>query len=525
METVRSPYHLPPRARFPMPWPGIGQLVAAVLVLGMATLIAGSAGGQIGPAVIPLILLTSVLVNAAAFGFWTGVLSALGAFCLFSFFFIEPRHSFFTSRPQDLLMLAVMLVCAGLSGLMAGRMREQVEAAEGRADVLEVLSAATFDLSSATDEATVLARAAAHVARLTLGPAVILRAVPERTGRTRSGPEGTAVVVAVPAAFRPGAMELQAADQALTRGTTEFASSDDRNGSGLTFLPFGPGPGRGAALTIGHRPLAAARRDTPDREQAVRDILHQAGTALERLALARKAEAERIAGERQMLRSTLLASLSHDLRTPIATILGSLSTLREFRRNLSADAQLDLVAAAEEEAERLKTYVERLLQITRLMNGGTVTLHRVAPADCARAAVARARRAFPGRTLSADIADLPLVEADASLIEQAVFGLTENALRYTPGAVSIAAGLRPDAVEITVSDEGPGLSAEIRAWLATPDLLRPGEGSGLGLPIAKGIARTLGGRIEAAAGRAAISLVLPLPAGTDPSAPKTKTAS
>ena len=156
METVRSPYHLPPRARFPMPWPGIGQLVAAVLVLGMATLIAGSAGGQIGPAVIPLILLTSVLVNAAAFGFWTGVLSALGAFCLFSFFFIEPRHSFFTSRPQDLLMLAVMLVCAGLSGLMAGRMREQVEAAEGRADVLEVLSAATFDLSSATDEATVL---------------------------------------------------------------------------------------------------------------------------------------------------------------------------------------------------------------------------------------------------------------------------------------------------------------------------------------------------------------------------------
>lgn len=487
-----------PLAWFAMPWPGVVRLILAGLILCIAGLASSATADSLGREAIALILLTAVMVDAAAFGLLAGLLAAAGAFCLFNFFFIEPRHSLFAARPQDFVLLSVMLISASVIGLLAGRLREQVEAARLRADMLEILSATTLDLSEASEETAVLGHMARHVARLCGGPALILKAEGE----------GAVIVARSATTVMPGAMDLQAAAQALARHTTELAASrDDPNASQLTFQPFGDWHGNG--FVLGFQPVVGLRRDGAEREQALADILRQGEAALHRIALARAAEAEHTAAERQALRSTLLASLSHDLRTPIATILGSLSTLRELRQSLSPDAEQDLLDAAEQEAERLRTYVERLLQITRLMNGGKIGLHPIAPSDCVRSAVLRARRAFPDRIITTEIGDLPVIEGDASLLEQAVFGLTENALKYTSGRITVSAQSDGAEVLCTVTDEGAGLSPQIRQWLAGPELLRPSEDGGLGLPIAKGIARALGGRLVAEENRSAITLHLP----------------
>lgn len=489
----------------PMPGPGPRRVLLALPVLIAVTAVVVPARGWMSEIVALLLLLMAVLVNAAALGFWPGLFSALAALGVFNLFFVEPHFSLMATQPRDVVVLAAFLAAAGLTGLLAGRLREQVDTARDRATVLEILSVASGALASATDEAEVIGTAMSHVAALSRGPVTAL---------TRQG-EG---LRPLPSSAPPHPADLHAAGQALARGRVELATAEGWAGSHLTFHPL---PAGGAARhAIGHRPLAVSRRDPGYREQAIASVLHQAQAALERLALAQRAGEERRASDRQALRAALLSSLSHDLRTPLATILGSVTTLRELRDGLSPEARADLLAAIEEEAQRLARYVEKLLQMTRLVAGPAAELHPVDAADCARAAVARARRAFPGTPIRLDLPDLPLVMAEAGLVEQVVFSLIENAVRYAPGEVAVSGRAAPDGITLQVGDTGPGLPEAVARWLVSDALTPSAEAAGLGLPICKGIARLLGGRLEArrAAGGGALALWLPVagtPGGTE----------
>lgn len=490
-----GPFPLAKRRLMSAPRPP--QILLAAGMLLMAVLLIRATPLRSTESVALLLLLMAVLVNAAAFGFWTGILSALGAFGLFNYLFVEPKFSLLAARPQDVLMLAAFLAAAALTGFLAGRLREQLDAARGRARVLEVLVESSGAFATAADPDAILAVALRQIARLASPPVVAIAR------------EGLRPIAGLPAGTDPTAEDLQAAAQAFDRGRTEFASDGGWSGSRMTFHPLPAG--RQARFVIGHAPVPQAARDATEREQAVLAILHQAAAALERTALAAQAEAERIARDRQTLKAALLSSLSHDLRTPLATILGAATTLRELEANLPAEAKTDLLAAVEEEARRLAMYVEKLLQMTRLMAGIAADLSPVDPGDCTMAAVTRARRAFPAARVETRLPDLPLVRAEAALLEQAIFNLIENALRYAPGPVTVSGASDGDDVSIHVEDRGPGLPRGVTDWLVTPELMPGTAGTGLGLPICKGIAQTLGGTLSAAPTSGGAALVLTLP--------------
>lgn len=482
--------------RHPTPRPNLRQILLATCVLFAVIMVVQIGPDWIDDTVALLMLLTAVLANAAALGFWTGLFSALSAFGLYNFFFVEPHFTLLAAKPQDLATLLVFLAAAALAGLLAGRLREQRDAARGRAEALEILSESSGAFVVAQDAGEVVSIVLRQIARLAPAPVVLVDK--ESPDHPASLPEGVEI----------SAEDLQAAHQALLHGRVEYAAAD--HSSRFTFHPFPQG--EAARFAVGSVLATGFAQDSSYREQAVATILHQASDALERLELARRAEAERIARDRQTHKSALLASLSHDLRTPLATILGSITTLREFEASLSQDARADLLIAVEEEAQRLSGYVEKLLQMTRFTMSVSAHLHHVDPGDCVAAAISRVKRAFPQARIKGDLADLPLVFVEASLLEQAIFNLLENAIRYAPGEVVVFGEADDHHVLLNVEDHGSGLPATVKDWLGGPELTPGTAGVGLGLPICKGIARAVHGELIARQGRrggACLTLVLP----------------
>ena len=441
-----------------------------------------------------------MLVSATGFGFWVGIASAVGAVAAFNFLFVEPHFTLLIARPQDLVTLAVFLLAAGLTGLLAGRLREQADAANGRAAALEVVSRVGAELAGAPSAAEAAGIALRHLHRLARGPAVALL------------PKGGVLepLAAEPRDYAPDARDLDAADIAFRRDRAEPAPAQGWAGSRLSFYPLRAEGTPG--MVIGHARLAPDSRGRDWRGKAIEAVLGQTEQALRRLALAGEAEAERRRAAGEQVRAALLASLSHDLRTPLATILGAVTTLRELGATLPPAAQADLLAAIEEETGRLARYVEKLLQLTRLQAGVAAQMAWVDAGDALQAAAARARRSWPEARIMSAPGTLPMVRAEAGLLEQAIFNLIENAVRYAPGPIRATGAVEGDEIVLAVADGGPGLPPAVAEWLESPAMTMP-QGGGLGLPICKGIARTLGGRMTAgrgATGGAVLAIRLPV---------------
>lgn len=426
----------------------------------------------------PLVYLVAVLICAASFGFWTGLLAAVLAFLSANFFFVEPIHTFSVTHAQDVLALGVFLSAAAMTGLIAGRMREQTDAARERADMLELLSAFSADLSSGTTQHEVSEAVVRHLARATGGAATLAEFRDNVLARQ------TGVLLE--------AADLQAADWAARHGAQSTAAARGWPGSRFTFRPLRRA---GATATVvGYaQPQSGALS-----EQVVDAILRQGAAAMDRIAFAGEAQAARAAAEQEKLRSALLSSLSHDLRTPLAAILGSVTTLRELGDAMSAEARADLLAAIEEETGRLSRFVANLLAMTRLEAGVALKRDWIDVGDVMRAAATRARMAFPGRQVEVSIdPDLPLVRADATLLEQAVFNLVDNATRYSPAGSPVAASARRAGEEIAlaVEDRGPGVAPEMRERVFDKFFTTSASGVGLGLAICRGVVSALGGKI------------------------------
>lgn len=497
----------PPRLSQDRRWmtaPTLGGFVGAAAILLVVAVVVGSSRHVLPESVAILLFLTSVLISAAGFGFWVGIASAFGALAGFNFMYVEPHFTLHIARPQDIIKLAVFLLAAAITGLISGRLREQVDAAEGRAAALEVLSQVTTDLALAGSASEVASVAVRHLHALADGPALALSPVDGQLRLLASQPDG----------YFPDASELEAADVAFRRGRVEFASAQGWSGSRLSFYPLQASKDDRRGPVFGHARISSDRRDHGWRDQAIEVILRQTEQALQRLALTEAAEAERRRATSEEMRAALLSSLSHDLRTPLATILGSVTTLRELGETLPTAAQGDLLAAIEEEAGRLARYVEKLLQLTRLQSGMEVHMAWVDAGDAALASVNRARRYWPNARIEAALAPLPMIRAEAGLLEQALFNLIENAVKYAPGVIRVSGELRGAQVELAVADRGNGLPEAIMEWLASDSMARPPHGAGLGLPISKGIARSLGGEIVASTtpqGGAIVEIRLPVP--------------
>jgi two-component system sensor histidine kinase KdpD len=462
-----------------------------------------------------MIFIAAVLVCAVRFGVRAAIAAAFLSFLADDFFFIPPLYQFTIAEPQEFFSLVVFLLVAALGGWMAGRARDQERLAKESERATQSLFALSRRLSGAASTDAIL-EAAAVYAQTTLGAEAVAMLLPE----------GDALDIA---AAWPPLDALSVAETGAARWTLEKQEAAGWRTGTLPNVRFQFRPlvtARGVVAVCGFAPADREASVPPALDHALNLILDQTAIALDRALLARETLKTEKLEANEKLRSTLLASLSHDLRTPLATITGSVTTLRQFESSLSLEQRRDLLQGIEEEAGRLARFIANLLEMSRIEAGALKPKREALDVgDVVRAAVERARKSFPGRDFQTSLArDLPFAEGDPGLVEQVLFNLLDNAQKYGGDrAVQVHARAVGGEVLISVTDEGPGIkSGDLERIFekfyqgGRPDGRKTGVG--LGLSIAKGLIEAMGGRIWAespAVKRRGTRLLVALPIAKD----------
>jgi two-component system sensor histidine kinase KdpD len=432
-----------------------------------------------------LLFLLPVLAGASLHGLGPGLLAAgLGALA-YNFFFTEPVHSLWIDSPTDTLTVLTLLGVALVTGRLAARLRERVQAAVAQAEQDAALAAFSRALVGAMDEPALGQVVCQEVGRLMDAHAMLVGPA----GRAEPGPR---LIASHGGGDRLGTFEAEAAEAAMAhrrvtgRGTGVLPASD------WTFHPLATAQGIIGALGLARddgQPAVARGR-----EALLATILDQTALALERQRLAGEVIEVARLREQDRLRGALLASLGHDLRTPLTSILAAAAQLRR-----EGERDGTTLATLEAEARRLDRTVANLLDMVRI-EAGALKL-RLEPIDLtdAVAAVLRDLKGEAGAlAVRVEVApDLPLVRLDPTLFHHCLLNLVDNALRHGRGrAVTIQAGRATDGVSLEVLDEGPGLppGQEARAFDTFVRLKGSDRrgGTGLGLAIVKGFAEAMG---------------------------------
>jgi two-component system, OmpR family, sensor histidine kinase KdpD len=458
-----------------------------------------------------MIFLAAVLFCAVRFGLRSAVAAAILSFFAYDFFFIEPRYEISIAEPQEFFALLIFLAVAVFTGLLAGRARDQAQSVRDNARTTQSIYELSRKLSGAAALDDILLAATIYIHK-TLGARYVVMMLPEDGELNLSS--------AWPPIDRLDAGEASAARWCFDKG--------EPAGSGTGTLPivrfqFRPLiTTRGVGGVCGVEAADPHAIVSPELDRALNLILEQTAIAIDRALLVKDSVKTAALEENEKLRTTLLSSLSHDLRTPLASITGAVTTLRQFGETMAPVQRSDLLASIEEEAARLMRFVANLLDMSRI-EAGALTPRRdyVDVAEAVRASVERARKVFPGAQIATNLArDLPLIKGDSNLLEQVLFNLFDNAQKYGGGAGALVHARRVGAdVQISVTDEGPGVKPA--------DLERIFEkfyqggrsdgrkaGTGLGLSIARGLIEAMGGTIRAespAARRRGTRIVVQLP--------------
>jgi two-component system sensor histidine kinase KdpD len=384
-------------------------------------------------------------------------------------------------------MLIVGVVISGLTV----RTRAQAEAARHREQRTAALYAMSRELAGTRGVDTLLQVAVRHVAEVFRSQVVML--LPGRDGLLASWPGGQFAVDANDLGVGRWVFEHR---QPAGLGTATLP------GASALYVPLTGSAG--AVGVLGVRPPDRHAMDEPERLHRLETFASQTALALERARLAEDAQAAQVRVETERLRNSLLSSVSHDLRTPLAAITGAASTLLQDGSRLDDATRRGLLDSVHEEAERLNRLVQNLLEMTRL-ESGAVTLRRELhpPEEVIGAALGRLGERLGSRRVTTRVPpDLPLVPMDDVLIEQVLLNLLDNAVKYTPAGtpIEIIATATDRNVTIEVADRGPGLppgdEEKVFEKFYRADRVARG-GAGLGLAICRGIVQAHGGRIWA----------------------------
>jgi len=462
---------------------------------------------------ISLVFLAAVLLVAVRSSLGPALACAALSFLTYDFLFIPPNFSFAIQREEDVLTLLFFLLMAALTGNLAARQRRQLQALRDTQEETTELLDLSRKLTAATDRQAVISAAAQHLNGWSDLQLCLLN---------RDGQGGWKVETGGPLEFSES--ERAAADWAWQH--------DQPAGMGTGTLPFGrwwwwP-------LSVEDGPLALlgvcakeGQTLSGQRRRLLTALSQPLAQALARAQLADDLEAARLHGETEQLRSALLASVSHDLRTPLTAMRGSIDSLLALGEAIPLEDRRELLEGTRDEAERLDRYIQNLLHMTRLGHGA-LKLARdwVAPADIVGSSLNRLRAVLAPLQVSTDVpSELPLLFVHAALIEQALVNVLENAARFSPphGRLQLSAGANDEEIFFSVSDEGPGIPEDERAKIfdmfytaARGD--RGGQGTGLSLAICQGMVGAHGGRISVADGidGRGTSITLHLPLQTQP---------
>ncbi len=487
------------------------EIGAAFAAVALAAVVCEALSAALKLPNLSMIFLAAVLVTGMRFGTRAAIIASFLSFAAYNFFFIPPLYTFSVAQPQELFALLVFLVVSVLTGSLTGRVRDQREGVIKNAEVMRSLYDYSRKLAGASSADDVLWAAAAHLHATFGGRIVLLVADGDDLALRAAWPPDPQLDPTVMTAAR----WAQQKNEPAGWGTGTLPNAD------FQFRPLISA--RGPIAVCGFEPHSPVEPISGDDERALASVLDQTAIALDRALLAGEAVKAATMEENEKVRDALLASLSHDLRTPLSAIAGAASSLRTLGERMSDEERVDLLTSIEEETARLSRFVANLLDMSRIEAGGLkVGRDLVDVADVVQGAVERSRKAFPKQPVRVNLApDLPFVHGDDKLLEQVLFNLLDNAHKYAAdGGATIHARRDGDDVVLSVTDEGPGIRpADLEKVFekfyrgGRADGRKPG--TGLGLSICRGLVQAMGGTILAqspAVRRKGTRIVIRMPA-------------
>jgi two-component system sensor histidine kinase KdpD len=505
----------------------LGPVVGYAVALGVVVVvtIAVAALGALAPGAHGSTLyLVGVLFAATRYGRGPAVVAALVSVLAYDYFFVQPVHTFAVASPDEWLTLGLLLITAVVTGGLATELRRRAAEAEGRRREAVALHALGQMIFGQDDPEGGLPAVAEHL-RAQLGAQGVSIAVADARGELVERATAGDAASATPE-------ERAAAERVYRRGETVGRSPlpprRRPGGAGALLVPLRAGDHVLGVLRVATRP--GAPRVTAEHERLISAAAAQIGLMLERTRLRAEATDAEVLRRSDALKSALLSSVSHDLRTPLAAIKAAAGSFSQSDVDWSAEERRGFAAAIEREVDRLNRIVGNLLDVSRIEAGALHPRKELFPLGAIVGDVlARLHGAAADHVLTVDVADdLPPLPVDYVQIDQVLTNLVENALRHTPPGTAIAVSARRDGEQVRVSvvDRGPGIPPQALGRLFEKFYRfegRPGErsrGTGLGLAVARGLVEAHGGRIwvESAPG-AGTAFHFTLPLAADVAAP------
>lgn len=485
----------------------------ALLAVGVALGIAQVMQPRFGVESADLVFITAIVGVAVRFGLWPSLVASVVASLCYNFFFLPPLYTFTIADPANLAAFVFFITVAVLVSNLAGRVRTQAVSAQARMRTTESLYAFSRKLAGVGTLDDVLWTTAYQVASMLNVRVVLL--LPE-TGsivvKTGYPPEDTL-----------DESDIAAAKWAWENNRPAGRGADTLPGAKRLFLPMRTG--RAPIGVVGIDSDKPGPLLTPDQRRLLDALIDQGALAIERVNLVEDLERSRLTAETDRLRSALLTSISHDLKTPLASILGSAGTLRDLSHAFDESAKAELLTTIIDESERLNRFIANLLDMTKLESGAIVP--NTAPhnlGEIVGPALRRASKILAQHQVEVDLAkDLPMLELDAVLFEQVLFNVLDNAAKYAArGSVILIRSWRDgNQVCLQILDEGQGIPPEDLEHIFDKfyraqkgDQVR--AGTGLGLAISRGFVEAMHGTITAANRSdrkgAVFTISLPVPA-------------
>jgi two-component system, OmpR family, sensor histidine kinase KdpD len=443
---------------------------------------------------IGIVFLMGVLTSALWYGLAPAIFASILSALAFNFFFLPPLHTFTLGSAESVVTFVFFIVVAGIASNLTARVRNQAVAARQRARMTEDLYLFSKKLAGTATLDDVLWATAFQIASMLKVRVVLL--LPE---------DGS---IAVKAGYPPedtlDQADIAAAKWAWENDRPAGRGADTLPGAKRLFLPVRTA--RGAIGVVGIDDDRQGPMLTPERRRLMDALTDQAALAIERVNLVEDLDNAKLAVEADRLRSALLTSISHDLKTPLASIMGAAGTLKEFPKELDEAAKEDLLATIQDESERLNRFIANLLDMTRLESGAIEpNFDLLELNEIVGTALSRAKKILLSHQVDVDLPkNLPLIRVDPVLFEQVLFNLFDNAGKYSERESRIRVQAFADAgvVTLQILDEGPGIAEEdLERVFGKFTRAHKGDsvraGTGLGLAICRGFVEAMGGTITA----------------------------